>query len=53
MLDIGIQQRLARIVGKENALFSETQLMVYDYDASVDKERAGGVVLPGSKEEVV
>ncbi|MFQ5840911.1 MAG: FAD-binding oxidoreductase [Thermodesulfobacteriota bacterium] len=43
---------LAQIVGRENVLASEMDLMLYGYDASLDKGRPDCIVLPGSTEEV-
>jgi len=44
--------RLKDIVGEENVLFSEMDLTLYGYDASMEKGRPDVVVLPGSTEEV-
>jgi glycolate oxidase subunit GlcD len=43
---------LAQIVGRENVLISEMDLMLYGYDASLYKGRPDCIVLPGSTEEV-
>jgi glycolate oxidase len=43
---------LTQIVGKENILSSETDLMLYGYDASLYKGKPDCIVLPGSTEEV-
>ncbi len=43
---------LAQIVGGENVLVSEMDLMLYGYDASLYKGRPDCIVLPGSTEEV-
>ena len=45
-------EELTRIVGKENVLSSETDLLLYGYDASLFKGRPDCIVLPGSPEEV-
>ena len=45
-------EELSKIVGKENVLSSETDLMLYGYDASLFKGRPDCIVLPGSTEEV-
>ena len=45
-------EELAKIVGKENVLSSETDLMLYGYDASLYKGRPDCIALPGSTEEV-
>ncbi len=44
--------RLKEIVGPDNALFSEMDLTLYGYDASLEKGRPDAVVLPNSSEEV-
>jgi len=44
--------RLKEIVGEENVLFSEMDLTLYGYDASMERGRPDVVVLPGSTEEV-
>jgi len=45
-------EELSGIVGKENVLSSETDLMLYGYDASLFKAKPDCIVLPGSTEEV-
>ncbi len=45
-------EELAQIVGKENVLSSETDLMLYGYDASLFKSKPDCIVLPNSTEEV-
>ena len=45
-------EELAQIVGRENVLASEMDLMLYGYDASLYKGRPDCIVLPGSTEEV-
>jgi glycolate oxidase subunit GlcD len=45
-------EALAQIVGKENVLFSDTDLLLYGYDASLFKGKPECIVLPGSTEEV-
>jgi len=47
-----IIEELVRIVGKENVLSSETDLLLYGYDASLFRGRPDCIVLPGSTEEV-
>jgi FAD/FMN-containing dehydrogenase len=47
-----IISRLEEIVGPENVLSSEMDLMLYSYDASLDKAKPDVVVLPDSTEEV-
>lgn len=48
----GLVNRLQGIVGTENVLFSEVDLTLYGYDASLEKGQPDAVVLPGSTEEV-
>ena len=43
---------LAKIVGKENVLSSETDLLLYGYDASLFRAKPDCIVLPDSAEEV-
>ncbi len=43
---------LIRIVGKDNVLSSETDLLLYGYDASLFRGKPDGIALPGSTEEV-
>lgn len=43
---------LAQIVGRENVLVSEMDLMLYGYDASLYRGRPDCIILPGSTEEV-
>lgn len=45
-------EELATIVGKDNILSSETDRLLYGYDASLFRARPDCVVLPGSTEEV-
>ncbi len=45
-------EELSKIVGKENVLFSETDLLLYGYDASLFKAKPDCIVLPNSTEEV-
>jgi len=45
-------EALFKIVGKENVLSSETDLMLYGYDASLFRGKPDCIVLPGSTEEV-
>src|SRR4030067_2778178 len=45
-------EELIKIVGKENVLSSETDLMLYGYDASLFRAKPDWVVLPDSTEEV-
>jgi glycolate oxidase len=44
--------RLKGIVGEENVLFSDMDLTLYGYDASMERGRPDVVVLPGSTQEV-
>ena len=43
--------RLKEIVGPDYALFSDMDLTLYGYDASLEKGRPDAVVLPASAEE--
>jgi glycolate oxidase len=45
-------EEMTKIVGKENVLSSDTDLLLYGYDASLFKGRPECIVLPGSTEEV-
>jgi glycolate oxidase len=45
-------EELVNIVGKENVLSSETDLMLYGYDASLFRGKPDCIVLPVSTEEV-
>ncbi|OGP64672.1 MAG: glycolate oxidase subunit GlcD [Deltaproteobacteria bacterium RBG_13_53_10] len=45
-------EELSTIVGKDNILSSETDRLLYGYDASLFRARPDCVVLPGSTEEV-
>ncbi len=45
-------EALSKIVGKENVSYSETDLFLYGYDASLFKGRPDCIVFPGSTEEV-
>jgi len=45
-------EELTKIVGKENVLSSETDLLLYGYDASLFKGKPDCIVLPGSTEDV-
>ncbi len=45
-------EELGKIVGKENVASSETDLLLYGYDASLFKGRPECIVYPGSTEEV-
>ena len=45
-------QRLEAIVGSENVLYSDMDLELYSYDASLDRARPDAVVLPASTGEV-
>ena len=45
-------EALVQIVGKENILSSDTDLLLYGYDASLFKGKPECIVLPGSTEEV-
>ena len=52
MLDAKISQQLAEIVGPENLLQSQVDMMLYSYDAYLVPSQPDAVVLPASTEEV-
>ncbi len=45
-------QELAAIVGSANVLWKDYDLMLYEYDASIDKARPTAVVFPSTASEV-
>src|SRR4030043_1747458 len=45
-------EELSKIVGKENVLSSETDLLLYGYDASLFKGKPDCIAFPGSTQEV-
>src|SRR4030042_2352007 len=45
-------EEMTKIAGKENVLSSDTDLLLYGYDASLYKGKPDCIVLPGSTEEV-
>jgi len=45
-------EELEKIVGKDNVLATETDLLLYGYDASLVKSKPDCIVLPGSTEDV-
>jgi len=45
-------EEIAKIVGKENVLSSDTDLLLYGYDASLFRGKPDCIVLPNSTEEV-
>jgi len=47
-----IIEKLQEIAGPENVFFSDVDLTLYVYDASLERGRPDAVVLPGSAEEV-
>ncbi len=47
-----VRQRLKEIVGEENVLTSDVDLMLYGYDAYLEMRRPDAVVIPNSTEEV-
>src|SRR5215813_6278271 len=44
--------KLRQLLGKENVLFRPEDVMLYEYDAGVDKGTPGAVVFPSSTAEV-
>ncbi len=45
-------EEVGRIVGQENILYSETDLLLYGYDASLFRAKPDCIALPGSTDEV-
>ena len=45
-------EALAEIVGAENVLWQDYDLMLYEYDGSIDRSRPEAVVIPSSAEQV-
>ncbi|MEK7216853.1 MAG: FAD-binding protein, partial [Chloroflexota bacterium] len=43
---------LQAVVGKANVIHAPEDLLVYEYDCSIDREHPSIVVLPGTSEEV-
>jgi len=43
---------LAEIVGAENVLWQDYDLMLYEYDGSIDRSRPEAVVIPASAEQI-
>ncbi len=52
MLDTRILEELRAIVGAEHVLTSPEDLLLYEYDASLDMARPDAVVLPGTAQEI-
>jgi glycolate oxidase len=52
MLDTKILEELQALVGEENVLTSPEDLLLYEYDASLDMARPDAVVLPGTAQEI-
>ncbi len=52
MLEENILDQLRAIVGEESVLTTPEDLLLYEYDASLDMARPEAIVLPGSAEEV-
>src|SRR5260370_32066243 len=51
-MDASIIRQLRKIVGNEAVLDRPEELMLYEYDAGVDKGRPGAVVMPQNTEQV-
>lgn len=47
-----VRKQLQAAIGEEYVLFSEMDLMLYEYDAFLERSRPDVVALPGSTEEV-
>ncbi len=52
MLETKILEALQAIVGEEHVLTSPEDLLLYEYDASLDMARPDAVVLPGTAQEI-
>ena len=52
MIDEKLIQRLRGIVGEEYVIWGSDDLLLYEYDGSIDRSPPGAVVLPGSSEEL-
>ncbi len=53
MLSESVLKELCRIVGHKAALHADQDLLLYEYDGSIDKARPDCVVFPRSTEQVV
>src|SRR5262245_43644226 len=53
MANRALAQKLIRILGEENVLWEDYDLMVYEYDASIDRAPPEAIVFPTSAEQVV
>src|ERR1041384_3911593 len=47
-----LAEKLVAIVGAESVLWEDYDLMIYEYDGSIDKSMPDAVVLPSSAEQV-
>src|SRR5438128_10758606 len=47
-----LAEKLIEIVGQESVLWDDYDLMIYEYDGSIDKSMPDAVVLPSSAEQV-
>src|SRR4029077_13104908 len=47
-----LAEKLVDIVGSESVLWEDYDLMLYEYDGSIDKSAPDAVVLPSSAEQV-
>ena len=52
MIDESLIQRLRDIVGDEYVIWGSDDLLLYQYDGSIDRSAPGAVVLPGSADEL-
>ena len=52
MIDEKLIERLRGIVGEEYVIWGSDDLLLYEYDGSIDRSPPGAVVLPGSPEEL-
>ena len=52
MIDQELIQRLRGIVGDEYVIWGSDDLLLYEYDGSIDRSSPGAVVLPGNADEL-
>ena len=52
MIDEKLIKRLREIVGEEYVIWGSDDLLLYEYDGSIDRSTPGAVVLPGSADEL-
>ncbi len=52
MIDEVLIRRLREIVGEEYVIWGSDDLLLYEYDGSIDRSSPGAVVLPGNAQEL-